>query len=52
MESVVEKYNHDLVQWERHTSSPLEKNVREKLRQLQQQGNQKNSRKKSFDKER
>ena len=56
MEAVVEQYHHDLAQWERQTgktgSPPEKESVREKLRQLQQQGKQKHARKKSFDQER
>ena len=56
MEAVVEQYHHDLAQWERQTgktgSPPEKESVREKLRQLQQQGKQKHVRKKSFDMER
>ena len=56
MEAVVEQYHHDLARWERQTgksgSPPEKESVREKLRQLQQQGKQKHTRKKSFDMER
>ena len=56
MEAVVEQYHHDLAQWEHQTgktgSPPEKESVREKLRQLQQQGKQKHARKKSFDQER
>ena len=45
MEAVVEQYHHGLAQWERQTgktgSPPEKESVREKLRQVQQQGKQK-----------
>lgn len=56
MESVVEQYNRDLAEWERQTSRkqpPEQESVRNKLRQLQEQGKQERKpRKKSQDRER
>ena len=64
MESVVEKYNRDLAEWERQVSRkqqpakkeerrpPERESVRNRLRQLQEQGKYQKPRKKSFDRER
>lgn len=64
MESVVEQYNRDLAEWERQVSRkqqpakkeerrpPERESVRNRLRQLQEQGKQQKPRKKSFDRER
>ena len=63
-EAVVERYNRDLAEWERKAkesrrptakeqySPPERESVRNRLRQLQAQGRQQKSRKKSFDRER
>lgn len=59
MEGVVEQYNRDLAGWERQgqekekTQRPPEKeSVRDRLRQLQAEGKQQRTRKKSQDRER
>lgn len=64
MERVVEQYNRDLAEWERQVSRkqqpakkeehrpPKRESVRNRLRQLQEQGRQQKPRKKSFDRER
>ena len=56
METVVEQYNHDLAKWEQQvrkkeklTRPPEKESVRDRLRQLQEQGKQQQRRKKSFD---
>ena len=56
MEGVVEQYNRDLTEWERTVrkrnrpqKSPERESVRNRLRQLQEQGKQQQRRKKSFD---
>ncbi len=58
-ESVVERYNRDLAEWEhqmkqksRPQKPPERESVRNRLRQLQEQGRQQKPRKKSFDRER
>lgn len=55
-EAVVEQYNRDLVEWERQVKEksrppkpPKRESVRNRLRQLQEQGRQQKPRKKSFD---
>lgn len=56
-EAVVEQYNRDLAEWERQVKQksgpprpPEKESVRNRLRQLQEQGRQQKPRKKSFDK--
>lgn len=56
MENVVEQYNRDLAEWKRQVKErnrppkpPERKNVRNRLKQLQEQGRQQPHRKKSFD---
>lgn len=58
-ETVVDKYNRDLAEWEsqfkeksRPPKPPERESVRNRLRQLQEQGRQQKPRKKSFDRER
>lgn len=58
-EAVVEQYNRDLAKWERQVKEksrppkpPERESVRDRLRQLQEQGRQQKPRKKSFDRER
>ena len=58
MKSVVEQYNRDLAAWERQVNEkrrppkPPEKvSIRNRLRQLQEQGRQQKPRKKSFDRD-
>ena len=58
MEGVVEQYNRDLVEWERQVKEknkpqkpPEKESVRDRLRQLQEQGRQQPRRKKSFDRD-
>ena len=58
-EAVVEQYNRDLAEWERQVKQksrpprpPERESVRNRLRQLQEQGRQQKPRKKSFDRER
>ena len=58
MEGVVEQYNRDLTEWERTVrkrnrpqKSPERESVRNRLRQLQEQGRQQSHRKKSFDRD-
>ena len=55
-EAVVEQYNRDLAEWERQVKQksrpprpPEKESVRNRLRQLQEQGRQQKPRKKSFD---
>lgn len=57
-EAVVEQYNRDLAKWERQAKeksgppkSPERESVRNRLRQLQEQGRQQKPRKKSFDRD-
>lgn len=57
-EAVVEQYNRDLVEWERQVKQrsrppkpPEKESVRNRLRQLQEQGRQQKPRKKSFDRD-
>lgn len=57
-EAVVEQYNRDLVKWERQVKQrsrpprpPERESVRNRLRQLQEQGRQQKPRKKSFDRD-
>lgn len=62
MEAVVEQYNRDLAKWEQQVSEksrpqkpPEKESIRSRLRQLQEQGRQRNlpkQKKKSFDRER
>ena len=58
-EAIVEQYNRDLAKWERQVKEksrppkpPERESVRNRLRQLQEQGKQQKPRKKSFDRER
>lgn len=58
-EAVVEQYNRSLAEWERQVKEkrrpqkpPERESVRNRLRQLQEQGRQQQRRKKSFDRER
>ena len=58
-EAVVEQYNRSLAEWERQVKekrrpqkSPEKESVRNRLRQLQEQGKQQQRRKKSFDRNR
>lgn len=58
MECVVEQYNRDLVEWKRQVKQksrppkpPERESVRNRLRQLQEQGRQQKPRKKSFDRD-
>lgn len=58
-EAVVDKCNRDLAEWERQvkeksgpSAPPPKESVRNRLRQLQEQGGQQKVRKKSFDRER
>ena len=55
-EAIVEQYNRDLAEWERQVKQksrpprpPEKESVRNRLRQLQEQGRQQKPRKKSFD---
>ena len=55
-EATVEQYNRDLADWERQVKEkhrpqkpPEKESVRDRLRQLQEQGRQQPRRKKSFD---
>ncbi len=57
-ETVVEQYNRDLAEWERQVKQksrpprpPERESVRNRLRQLQEQGRQRKPRKKSFDRD-
>ncbi len=57
-EAVVEQYNRDLAEWERQSKQkrrpprpPERESVRNRLRQLQEQGRQQKPRKKSFDRD-
>ena len=57
-EAVVEQYNRDLAEWERQVKQksrpprpPEKESVRNRLRQLQEQGRQQKPRKKSFDRD-
>lgn len=57
-EAVVEQYNHDLAKWEQQVKEksrpprpPKRESVRNRLRQLQEQGRQQKPRKKSFDRD-
>ena len=57
-EAVVEQYNRDLAKWERQVKEksrppkpPERESVRNRLRQLQEQGRQQKQRKKSFDRD-
>ena len=59
MEAVVEQYNRDLVEWEQQVKEkekpkrpPEKESVRDRLRQLQAEGKQQRTRKKSQDRER
>lgn len=59
MEGVVEQYNRDLAEWEQQVKEkgkpkrpPEKESVRERLRQLQAEGKQQRTRKKSQDRER
>ena len=59
MEAVVEQYNRDLVEWEQQVKEkekpkrpPEKESVRDRLRQLQSEGKQQRTRKKSQDRER
>ena len=59
MEAVVEQYNRDLVEWEQQVKEkekpkrpPKKESVRDRLRQLQAEGKQQRTRKKSQDRER
>ena len=59
MEAVVEQYNRDLAEWERQIKEkgkpkrpPEKESVRDRLRQLQAEGKQQRTRKKSQDRER
>ena len=58
-EAVVEQYNRDLAEWERQVEQksrqprpPERESVRNRLKQLQEQGRQQKPRKKSFDRDR
>ncbi len=57
-EAIVEQYNRDLAEWERQVKQksrppkpPERESVRNRLRQLQEQGRQQKPRKKSFDRD-
>lgn len=59
MEGVVEQYNRDLAKWEQQVKEkekpnrpPEKESVRDRLRQLQAEGKQQRTRKKSQDRER
>lgn len=59
MEAVVEQYNRDLARWEQQIKEkeklqrpPEKDSVRDRLRQLQAEGKQQRTRKKSQDRER
>ena len=59
MEGVVEQYNRDLAKWEQQVKEkekpnrpPEKESIRDRLRQLQAEGKQQRTRKKSQDRER